>query len=145
MSKSLVNTMMTNSESSNVNVVVIEVFDWLLNNCLMNVFCFSGMYGNQRPMGHLQFLRILGMNQWAVELRLDCILGMKLKSTWRRANWRLVYLILFKVLFVCVTFTVGMLILFGIIWSVMLPSFLLLSSWTCSLMYLFMLGLLKIC
>lgn len=45
-----------------------------------------GMFGSQRLMEHLPFLRMYGMSHLGVELRLDCISGMKLGNTWRRAN-----------------------------------------------------------
>ncbi|GMP44708.1 hypothetical protein CsSME_00013516 [Camellia sinensis var. sinensis] len=46
----------------------------------------NSMFGNQRLMGHLQFLRIRGMNHLAVELKSDCISEKKLENIWRRAN-----------------------------------------------------------
>ncbi|XP_059659217.1 endoplasmin homolog [Cornus florida] len=38
----------------------------------------SGMYGNQRLMEHLLFLRMFGMSHLVVELKSDCILKKKL-------------------------------------------------------------------
>lgn len=52
----------------------------------VNVWNFlpSDMFGNQRLMEPLQFLRMNGMSHLAVELKSDCTLGMKLVNIWMK-------------------------------------------------------------
>ncbi|KAI8549487.1 hypothetical protein RHMOL_Rhmol06G0028300 [Rhododendron molle] len=51
-----------------------------------NKMKISSMFGNRRLMGHLQFLRIHGMNHLGVEQKSGCISEKKLENIWRRAN-----------------------------------------------------------